>query len=123
MNTDTITHEDRSRSSDEIAADIRETRTRMDSTLDELGNRLTPRSLLNSAFDWWESPETGNQGTATARKAVSSASPGKHAVTRCQPCSSDPASPGSSPRLSARRTIRCGIDPLTAIVRSPMRRG
>jgi hypothetical protein len=70
MNTDTISNDDRSRSSGEIAADIRETRSRMDSTLDELGNRLTPRSLLNSAFDWWESPDSGNQGTAAARKAV-----------------------------------------------------
>jgi ElaB/YqjD/DUF883 family membrane-anchored ribosome-binding protein len=31
----------------------------MDATLDELGDRLTARSLLNSALDWWESRSVG----------------------------------------------------------------
>ena len=31
----------------------------MDATLDELGDRLTARSLLNSALDWWESRGVG----------------------------------------------------------------
>jgi hypothetical protein len=70
MNMDPMTNDDRNRSSGQIAADIRETRSRMDSTLDQLGNRLTPRSLLNSAFDWWESPASGSQGSVAARKAV-----------------------------------------------------
>ena len=41
------------RSSTEIESDIHTTRGRMDATLDELGDRLTARSLLNSALDWW----------------------------------------------------------------------
>jgi ElaB/YqjD/DUF883 family membrane-anchored ribosome-binding protein len=48
-------HDQESRSSNEIESDIRQTRGRMDATLDELGDRLTARSLLNSALDWWES--------------------------------------------------------------------
>jgi Protein of unknown function (DUF3618) len=48
-------HDQEQRSSTEIESDIRQTRGRMDATLDELGNRLTARSLLNSALDWWES--------------------------------------------------------------------
>jgi ElaB/YqjD/DUF883 family membrane-anchored ribosome-binding protein len=43
------------RSSTEIESDIQKTRGRMDAALDELGDRLTARSLLNSALDWWES--------------------------------------------------------------------
>ena len=50
-------HEQEPRSSTEIESDIRETRSRMDATLDELGDRLTARSVLNSALDWWESEE------------------------------------------------------------------
>ncbi len=43
----------------------------MDSTLDALGDRLTARSLMNSALDWWESsPNDGNQGSAAVRKAA-----------------------------------------------------
>jgi ElaB/YqjD/DUF883 family membrane-anchored ribosome-binding protein len=67
MTPETKTNED-NRSSAEIQADIRDTRERMDATLDELGNRLTARSLLNSALDWWDSP--GNQGNEAARTAV-----------------------------------------------------
>ncbi len=70
MTTSTITHDDDNRSSAEIEKDIRETRSRMDDTLDQLGNRLTPRSLINTALDWWEAPEPGNQGSAAAKKAA-----------------------------------------------------
>ena len=54
----------------EVEAKIRQTRHRMDSTLDQLGNRLTARSLVNSALDWWDSPEPGNQGSAAVRKVA-----------------------------------------------------
>lgn len=70
MTPETITHEEDHRSSAEIQSDIRHTRERMDSTLDELGNRLTARSLLNTALDWWDSPNQGNQGSQAARKAA-----------------------------------------------------
>ena len=58
------------RSSTEIESDIRQTRGRMDATLDELSNRMTARSLLNSALDWWESR---NPGTLPGRNATSDA--------------------------------------------------
>jgi ElaB/YqjD/DUF883 family membrane-anchored ribosome-binding protein len=51
--------DEESRSSTEIESDIRQTRGRVDATLDELGDRLTARSLLNSALDWWESRGAG----------------------------------------------------------------
>jgi gas vesicle protein len=70
MTPETITRDEDTRSSAEIESDIRETRHRMDATLDQLGNRLTPRSLINSALDWWESPEPGSQGSVAAKKAV-----------------------------------------------------
>jgi len=44
-----------SRSSTDIESDIRRTRGRMDATLDELGNRLTARSVLHTILDIWES--------------------------------------------------------------------
>jgi gas vesicle protein len=71
MTPEIISNED-NRSSAEIQADIRETRGRMDATLDELGNRLTARSLLNSALDWWDSPgkHGKNEAARTAVKAV-----------------------------------------------------
>ena len=52
-------HDKEPRSSTEIESDIRQTRGRMDATLDELGDRMTARSLLNSALDWWESRSVG----------------------------------------------------------------
>jgi ElaB/YqjD/DUF883 family membrane-anchored ribosome-binding protein len=59
-------HDQEPRSSTEIESDIRQTRGRMDATLDELGDRLTMRSLLNSALDWWESRSVGaRSGGAT----------------------------------------------------------
>jgi ElaB/YqjD/DUF883 family membrane-anchored ribosome-binding protein len=47
------------RSSSQIEADIRTTRARIDSTLEQLGARLNARSLLNSALDWWEARSGG----------------------------------------------------------------
>ena len=48
-------HDQEPRSSTDIESNIRQTRGRMDATLDELSDRMTARSLLNSALDWWES--------------------------------------------------------------------
>jgi ElaB/YqjD/DUF883 family membrane-anchored ribosome-binding protein len=70
MTPDPISHED-TRSSAEIEADIRHTRGRMDATLEELGERLTARSLLNSALDWWEAPPQGApRGSLAAKRAA-----------------------------------------------------
>ncbi len=55
------------RSSTEIESDIRQTRGRMDTTLDEIGSRLSARSLLNSALDWWESRRTGTRSGGAAK--------------------------------------------------------
>jgi ElaB/YqjD/DUF883 family membrane-anchored ribosome-binding protein len=59
------------RSSAQIEADIRRTRGRMDATLEELGERLTARHLINTALDWWETPR-GSRGAHAARKAAGS---------------------------------------------------
>jgi hypothetical protein len=67
MTPETITQDEEIRSSADIQTEIRETRGRMDATLDELGNRLTARSLFSSALDWWDS---GNQGSTAARTAL-----------------------------------------------------
>lgn len=69
MTPETSPFED-TRSSAEIEADIRQTRGRMDATLDELGERLTARSLLNSALDWWESPSTESRSSEAAKTAA-----------------------------------------------------
>lgn len=61
--------EDPARSSREIEQDIRARRDKMDRTLDELGDRLTLRSLVNSALEWWDGPPAGNQATLATRKA------------------------------------------------------
>ena len=55
------------RSSTEIESDIRQTRGRMDATLDEIGSRLSARSLLNSALDWWESRRADNRSGGAAK--------------------------------------------------------
>lgn len=60
----TSTH-DENRTSADIEADIRTTRNRMDSTIDELGNRLNPRSLMNSAMDWWEKNSMAASGKSS----------------------------------------------------------
>jgi ElaB/YqjD/DUF883 family membrane-anchored ribosome-binding protein len=61
---------EQTKSSAEIEADIRRTRGRMDATLDELSERLTARSLLNSALDWFESPSADGRGSETAKAAM-----------------------------------------------------
>ncbi len=70
MTPETLLREADQRSSQEIESDIREKRNRMDSTLDQLGERLNVRSLMNSALEWWDSPSSGNQGNAAARRAL-----------------------------------------------------
>src|SRR4029079_8199080 len=59
------------RSSNDIEADIRQTRSRMDTTIDELGERLSARYIMNSALDWWETRTTSarSQGVAGAKVA------------------------------------------------------
>lgn len=58
---------DAPRTSAEIEGDIRDVRGRMDATLDELGDRLTARSLVNSALDWWEKRTGGADSNATSK--------------------------------------------------------
>ena len=65
-------HDEESRSSTEIESDIRQTRARMDGTLDELGDRLTARSLLNSALDWWESRGAGSRPVGATKDTYQS---------------------------------------------------
>ena len=60
------------RSSIEIESDIRQTRGRMDATLDELSDRMSARSLLNSALDWWESRNAGAPGRNATSEAYQS---------------------------------------------------
>ena len=60
-------HNKEPRSSTEIESDIRQTRGRMDATLDELSDRMTARSLLNSALDWWESRNADAPDRGAAR--------------------------------------------------------
>lgn len=57
------------RSSGEIEQDIRERRDKMDQTLDELGNRLNLRSMVDTALEWWDEPRSGNQAGAATRRA------------------------------------------------------
>jgi hypothetical protein len=52
------------RSSSEIEKDIRKTRDRLDNTLENLNERLNPRSLLNDVLNWFGSQ--GRQRTGGA---------------------------------------------------------
>src|SRR3954452_16309484 len=47
-------------STDEIRSDIKGTRRDMDETLDELGERLHPRHLLDDVLDLFRSSPSGN---------------------------------------------------------------
>ncbi len=67
INPDEHKTNDDSRSSSEIEGDIRDVRGRMDATLDEIGERLTARSLVNSALDWWEKRTGGAESNATSK--------------------------------------------------------
>ena len=70
-------HDQESRSSTEIESDIRQTRGRMDATLDELNDRLSARSLLNSALDWWESRTASAPGRSEPQRIPTKASVGR----------------------------------------------
>ncbi len=63
---------DETRSSAEIQEDIRDTRGRMDATLDQLGNKLNARSLVNSALDWWDSPDHGQSTQDNLKSGIMS---------------------------------------------------
>lgn len=47
-------------SSEEIGGDIEDTRSRMDETLDELGERLSPRRILDDVVDYFTGPSGGS---------------------------------------------------------------
>lgn len=70
MTPETLLREGDHRSSQEIESDIRERRERMDTTLDQLGERLTLRSLMHSALEWWDAPAAGSQGSVAARRVA-----------------------------------------------------
>jgi Protein of unknown function (DUF3618) len=55
------------RSTSEIKSDIRRTRDRLDDTLENLNERLSPRSILNDILSWFES-----QGGKTSSGAADS---------------------------------------------------
>jgi hypothetical protein len=42
----------------------------MDDTLHELGTRLTLRSFVHQAMEWWDSPGTGKTGSLAAKRMV-----------------------------------------------------
>lgn len=65
MNTSPQPPDDRD--SREIQNDIRSTRNDMDRTLDSLNDRLSPRSLINSVMDWFESKPSGQQGVVAEK--------------------------------------------------------
>ena len=53
------------RSSSEIERDIRKTRGRLDNTLENLNERLNPRSLLNDVLNWFETQGGDQTGRAS----------------------------------------------------------
>ena len=53
------------RSSSEIKSNIRRTRDRLDDTLEDLNERLSPRSLINDVLNWFESRGTEYTGTGS----------------------------------------------------------
>lgn len=67
MNTSTNTED--TRDAREIENDIRATRGDMDQTLDRLNERLSPRSLINSALNWFESKPSGQQGVVSEKSS------------------------------------------------------
>jgi hypothetical protein len=50
------------RSSSEIKSDIRRTRGRLDDTLENLNERLSPRSIINDVLSWFETQGTDQTG-------------------------------------------------------------
>ena len=57
--------EDR-RSSSEIESDIRQTRDRLDDTLERLNDRLSPRSLINDLLSWFDSQDAHRTGSESS---------------------------------------------------------
>jgi uncharacterized protein DUF3618 len=55
------------RSSSEIKSDIRRTRGRLDDTLEDLNERLSPRSLVNDVLSWFESRGGSGSGESLNR--------------------------------------------------------
>jgi hypothetical protein len=59
------------RSSSEIKGDIRQTRDRLDNTLESLNQRLSPRSLVNDVLSWVEgygAPQTSGGGSDAMKR-------------------------------------------------------
>jgi hypothetical protein len=63
---------------DEIRADIENTRERMDGTLDELSERLKPRHLLDEVLDYFQSRR--ERGEPDGERVKEAASHAKHAA-------------------------------------------
>jgi hypothetical protein len=55
------------RSSSEIKSDIRRTRGRLDDTLENLNERLSPRSIINDVLSWFETQGTDQTGNSLKR--------------------------------------------------------
>lgn len=56
-------------SSDRISDEIEDTRSRMDETLDELGDRLSPRRIIDDVMDYFTGPSQGsNRKSGTASR-------------------------------------------------------
>jgi uncharacterized protein DUF3618 len=53
------------RSSSEIKSDIRRTRDRLDDTLENLNERLSPRALINDVLSWFESRGVHQTGSGS----------------------------------------------------------
>lgn len=60
----------RGENSDEIREDIADTRDRMDETLDELGNRLSPKRLIDEAMHLFSGPTARNTASRAGDTAV-----------------------------------------------------
>jgi hypothetical protein len=67
MKPETIPQQETTRTSHEIESQICQMRSRMDAMLDELSQRLTARTIFQSAADWWKAE---NQGGAAVRSAM-----------------------------------------------------
>jgi hypothetical protein len=67
-------------SSDQISDEIESTRSRMDETLDELGDRLNPRRIIDDVMDYFTGPSrsSGAKSSATARVSESASEFGQN---------------------------------------------
>ena len=59
--------------SEDIKANIEETRAHMDDTLDALSERLRPRHLLDDLLDFWHSRRQAHRGDGQAKRRVKQA--------------------------------------------------